>query len=383
MDDKKKKRSPKVCLAQLAPPVNPRKLSVPASKSATFSLGLPQPPSPKPRTRFKRSHKEKARAPQPAGPSKVNQSSPLQHSFLTDVSDVREMEGGLLSLLSDFHSGKLQAFGKVCSFEQLEHVREMQEKLARLHFSMDSHVEELSEDQKKSASDHNLEHLLCNACARGYLVRKKFSSLREEYESIVREIEGDLALLEWRGETIQRPVFVNKKRAVSKASNCASVEKPAEDHRSADNINKAICRTLEMLEPERDRDGRMVFAVEQHPHEERGVPEVLCEGARHLPESVEASGSVSEPPPSVEEEEERDLRSSTELTSVWNSTTQDTGSSVIHKDSLCRTQSKEMPKSKEGLRLYRSNLAMELLWLQQAIASRKKVRKPATLTPLN
>lgn len=52
--------------------------------------------------------------------------------------------------------------GKVCSFEQLEHVREMQEKLARLHFSLDSHVEELSEDQRKCASDHNLEHLLCN-----------------------------------------------------------------------------------------------------------------------------------------------------------------------------------------------------------------------------
>lgn len=52
--------------------------------------------------------------------------------------------------------------GKVCSFEQLEHVREMQEKLARLHFSLDSHVEELSEDQRKGASDHNLEHLLCN-----------------------------------------------------------------------------------------------------------------------------------------------------------------------------------------------------------------------------
>ncbi|KAK2826225.1 hypothetical protein Q5P01_020439 [Channa striata] len=168
------------------PPINPRKLSVlPASKSATFSLGLPQPPSPKNRGKYKRSigapgqtkevfaavvappkttrpHKEKPRAPQPAGPSKVVQSSPLQHSFLTDVSDVREMEGGLLNLLNDFHSGKLQAFGKVCSFEQLEHVREMQEKLACLHFSLDSHVEELSEDQRKCASDHNLEHLLCN-----------------------------------------------------------------------------------------------------------------------------------------------------------------------------------------------------------------------------
>ncbi|KAG5856040.1 hypothetical protein ANANG_G00003670 [Anguilla anguilla] len=107
-------------------------------------------------------HREKPRTPQPAGPSKVVQSSPLQHSFLTDVSDVREMEGGLLNLLNDFHSGKLQAFGKVCSFEQLEHVRELQEKLARLHFSLDSHVEELSEDQRKTASDRNLEHLLGN-----------------------------------------------------------------------------------------------------------------------------------------------------------------------------------------------------------------------------
>lgn len=185
MEDKRKKRSPKVSLPQPPPPpINPRKLpALPASKSATFSLGLPQPPSPKNRGKYKRSvgqagqpkevfaaviappkttkcvcvfhfspitafqmlfeqlrdavlpclltmmvisvvfffclfffslrsHKEKARAPQPAGPSKVVQSSPLQHSFLTDVSDVREMEGGLLNLLNDFHSGKLQAFGK-------------------------------------------------------------------------------------------------------------------------------------------------------------------------------------------------------------------------------------------------------------------------------
>lgn len=37
----------------------------------------------------------------------------IQHSFLTDVSDVQEMENGLLSLLNDFHSGKLQAFGNL------------------------------------------------------------------------------------------------------------------------------------------------------------------------------------------------------------------------------------------------------------------------------
>ncbi|KAJ8287516.1 hypothetical protein COCON_G00001750 [Conger conger] len=55
MEDKRKKRSPKVSLPQPPPPVNPRKLSLlPASKSATFSLGLPHPPSPKPRGKAKR-----------------------------------------------------------------------------------------------------------------------------------------------------------------------------------------------------------------------------------------------------------------------------------------------------------------------------------------
>lgn len=44
-----------------------------------------------------------------------NQSASIQHTFLTDVSDVHEMEKGLLSLLNDFHSGKLQAFGKLPS----------------------------------------------------------------------------------------------------------------------------------------------------------------------------------------------------------------------------------------------------------------------------
>lgn len=59
-----------------------------------------------------RVNKEKSRLPQPGGSGGAALGAPLQHSFLTDVSDVYEMEGGLLNLLNDFHSGKLQAFGK-------------------------------------------------------------------------------------------------------------------------------------------------------------------------------------------------------------------------------------------------------------------------------
>ncbi|NXX33727.1 CC28B protein, partial [Nicator chloris] len=162
MEERRKKRSPKTCLAQPVPAGAPRPL--PPSKSTSFALPLPALPSPRQRPRPRRASKERARA--GAGGSR---GAPLQHSFLTDVSDVCEMEGGLLSLLSDFHSGKLQAFGegcgKECSFEQLEHVREMQEKLARLHFGLDVCVEELPEEQKKAAADRNLDQLLAHVSA--------------------------------------------------------------------------------------------------------------------------------------------------------------------------------------------------------------------------
>ncbi|TKS66557.1 Coiled-coil domain-containing protein 28A CCRL1AP [Collichthys lucidus] len=97
-----------------------------------------------------------------ANPSQSQAAPPIQHSFLTDVSDVQEMENGLLSLLNDFHSGKLQAFGNECSIDQMEHVREMQEKLARLHFDLYGEVDEMPEDQKKAACDTNMDKLLLN-----------------------------------------------------------------------------------------------------------------------------------------------------------------------------------------------------------------------------
>ncbi|XP_075460780.1 coiled-coil domain-containing protein 28B isoform X2 [Ascaphus truei] len=157
MDDKRKKRSPKVCLTQTLPPGPLRKVPAPPIKSATFSLGLPHPPSPKQRAKLKRVSKERAQPPTPC--EGLSPGPALQHSFLTDVSHVCEMEGGLLSLLNDFHSGKLQAFGQACSFDQLERVREMQEQLARLHFSLDVCAEELKDE---THAERNLEQLLSN-----------------------------------------------------------------------------------------------------------------------------------------------------------------------------------------------------------------------------
>jgi len=71
-----------------------------------------------------------------------------EHSFLTDVADVRAMEQGLLQLLEDFHSGKLQAFGGTDMFEKMNEIREKQEQLAHLHFELD-----LQQDMRRLASE--------------------------------------------------------------------------------------------------------------------------------------------------------------------------------------------------------------------------------------
>uniref|UniRef100_A0A8C4LQZ8 Coiled-coil domain containing 28B n=1 Tax=Equus asinus asinus TaxID=83772 RepID=A0A8C4LQZ8_EQUAS len=115
MEDKKKKRSPKPCLTQPAQaPGSLRRVPVPTSHSGSLALGLPHLPSPKQRAKFKRVGKEKCR-PVLAGGGGGSAGTPLQHSFLTEVTDVYEMEGGLLNLLNDFHSGRLQDGGGACA----------------------------------------------------------------------------------------------------------------------------------------------------------------------------------------------------------------------------------------------------------------------------
>ncbi|ELW64178.1 Epithelial cell-transforming sequence 2 oncogene-like protein [Tupaia chinensis] len=161
MEERKaKRRSPKSFSAHSSQVVNAKKNAIPVSKSTGFSNPASQSTSQRPK--LKRVMKEKTK-PQ-AGEGKGAQSTPIQHSFLTDVSDVQEMERGLLSLLNDFHSGKLQAFGNECSIEQMEHVRGMQEKLARLNLELYGELEELPEDKRKTASDSNLDRLLSDDC---------------------------------------------------------------------------------------------------------------------------------------------------------------------------------------------------------------------------
>lgn len=87
--------------------------------------------------------KQSNRPPRPAPPpaNRIKRVGTLErpvqhHCFLSDVTDVRRMETALLSLLEDFHSGNLRAFGKDCSMEEMTGIREQQERLAKLHFEL-------------------------------------------------------------------------------------------------------------------------------------------------------------------------------------------------------------------------------------------------------
>lgn len=63
--------------------------------------------------------------------------------------------------------------GNACSIEQMEHVREMQEKLACLHFDLYGEVDEMPEDQRKTAFDTNMDKLLLNVSRRTRLLRSR------------------------------------------------------------------------------------------------------------------------------------------------------------------------------------------------------------------
>ncbi|XP_065600781.1 IQ domain-containing protein C-like isoform X2 [Cyrtonyx montezumae] len=346
MEERRKKRSPR---GQPAPGRASQLL--PTSKSTSFALPLPTLPSQHARPR--RASKERVRAGAARG-------APLQHSFLTEVSDVCEMEGGLLGLLSDFHSGKLQAFGKECSFEQLEHVREMQEKLARLHFGLDVCVEELPEEQKKAVADRNLDQLLAHACVRGFLLRRRLRSARAEYEDVVREIEGDLSELRWRGLYLPMPVFVPKPTN----GKCSALQGAVSSDKDS---TEKTQQELDVSKPEKDWgcSSSMKPTAQLQNKKECNVSS--------SPDLRPIAGKSSEKRCSAPAQS-KEWQNTSSISSVWDSADLEPGSLKACLE-IPLVDVKDLPRTRSGLQSFRNHLIMELLWLQQAINSRKNYLK--------
>ncbi|KAG5856041.1 hypothetical protein ANANG_G00003680 [Anguilla anguilla] len=166
------------------------------------------------------------------------------------------------------------------------------------------------------------------AKARGFLVRKELSGVRQDYEDIVSEIEGDLSHLEWRGGIIAIPLFT-KNAFVWQRNKSPSSENPEEPSR--------VSELTQLL----------------------GKP---GEGTSQEVQLVISDSQVAM----------RELHQQEQYDRV--PAVRDSGSSgpAEGDGSPRRSQVKDIPRKQEDLCLHRNNLSMELLWLQQAINSRKK-----------
>ncbi|XP_032815127.1 IQ domain-containing protein C isoform X3 [Petromyzon marinus] len=173
------------------------------------------------------------------------------------------------------------------------------------------------------------------AAARGFLLRARLRALRGDYERVVSEVQGGLAGLSWVEGLVARPQF------------CSGDADPAAPHAPGD-------------APERDATRLPRGYKGEHADPELG------EGAQGTAPQAQGSPLLTQRGPE-EAAGTRDPGAAPGLE----------GLPLLQKpppvevNMLEEPPSLEEPTSLENLQELRSSLAMELLWLQQAIASRK------------
>ncbi|KAI3367647.1 hypothetical protein L3Q82_026488, partial [Scortum barcoo] len=185
-------------------------------------------------------------------------------------------------------------------------------------------------------------------CARGYLVRNEIRRAREDFEGIVRQIDGGLTHIRWREAVIPIPHFTDTSPSTSSSAAAAALSEDRGDHSGLP----------EKIEAERDDS------------QAKGGASL----SRHFPNSgVRGDGEgLTESP--VGDKDGGLMESTGDSTTAWSSLELDMNCGHTHKGVRQYCLAQEVPCTPQALRLHRNTLTMELLWLQQAIDSRKKVR---------
>ncbi|MCJ8731041.1 hypothetical protein PDJAM_G00191320 [Pangasius djambal] len=180
------------------------------------------------------------------------------------------------------------------------------------------------------------------ARCRGYLMRREVKCVQAEYEDIVRELEGGVEQLSWRGQLIPRPHFIDADmdsaffrypRPKVQTQECPEGVEEAKVQ------DETSCLHSEVLVPERDEEPSC------DPERDTGAP------------------------PGGDTEREGVRRDSAAETAALVLQMSD---SLLQHAPPMRTLLKDVAHTPEALKQHRNTLAMELLWIQQAIASRKK-----------
>ncbi|XP_069051513.1 IQ domain-containing protein C isoform X1 [Lepisosteus oculatus] len=164
------------------------------------------------------------------------------------------------------------------------------------------------------------------ALIRGFLVRRHFSSLRGDYEEIVREIDGDLSHLEWHGNLIPVPGFSYEKGARPRSQDGPAAGPPGAEPGSGSRGNEPGPAT-EVLQPERDASGTR----EQQAPEDPAAPAPPVETCRAVGQHSEArAGPQADSTGRLAGwEDGRQSGSRTDATATRDSVALDAGSGVL------------------------------------------------------
>ncbi|XP_077394004.1 IQ domain-containing protein C isoform X1 [Festucalex cinctus] len=190
--------------------------------------------------------------------------------------------------------------------------------------------------------------VLLQARARGCLVRAELRRARADFEEVVKEIDGTLAHLGWRDTIIPTPHFTDTDGPLPRKDTGSDVgvcsQNPAAGDAAPLSEVRGGSHHLQTAEAQKDDSG---LGVKQ---QTRG-----CLQSSHVLEEGQNLSSDEIP------------ESTMDSTSVWSSM------DSLHLKGPQRYRSaQEVPAAPEALRCHRDTLTMELLWLQQAIDSRKK-----------
>ncbi|XP_061751938.1 IQ domain-containing protein C [Nerophis ophidion] len=231
---------------------------------------------------------------------------------------------------------------------------------------------------------------LFQACIRGYSVREELRRARTLFEDVVKEIDGTLAHLEWRDAIISTPHFTDTDGPLHRTSKAegpdvnVSLQNPeaagggmhcvllqnVEEENDAQGSGK-----LQNLEEEKDAQGRGKLQNLEEEKDAQGSGKL-----QNVEEEKDAQGIGKQTMEFLESSHSPEagqnvscdevLKSTGDSTSIWRSISLE--SYPPHKGRLRYRSVKEVPPNPEALRFHRDALTMELLWLQQAIDSRKK-----------
>ncbi|CAF0734671.1 unnamed protein product [Didymodactylos carnosus] len=104
-----------------------------------------------------------------------------EHAFFGDVSTIKELENDLTDLLQKFRAGTLLAFSPQFTCTKMDTIREQQEQLAKLHFSLDKDLSNINIESDECQKKAN-ENMSC--------LMRKLQKLTEEMYPFSKEFKN-------------------------------------------------------------------------------------------------------------------------------------------------------------------------------------------------